>query len=136
MNKVLIVDDDPDIRTLYGLLLRREGFEVIEAGSGQEALSKVKAETPTLVLLDVMMPGMNGYEVCQQIKSDPQTAHLPILMISGKTTVADRKNGMSVGADDFLVKTIGPRSLVSRVKDLLSPALPCDSAASVSVSGV
>jgi DNA-binding response OmpR family regulator len=136
MNKVLIVDDDPDIRTLYGLLLRREGFEVIEAGSGQEALSKVQAETPTLVLLDVMMPGMNGYEVCQRIKSDPQTANLPILMISGKTTIADRKNGMLVGADDFLAKTIRPQSLISRVKTFLPPPLSCDSTAPVSISGV
>jgi DNA-binding response OmpR family regulator len=120
MQKVLIVDDDPDIRSLYGLLLRREGWDVIEAGSGQEALSKVKTEPPALVLLDVMMPEMNGYEVCRHLRANPQTAHLPILMISGWATVADRRNGMLAGANDFLAKAIGPQRLIAHVRTYLS----------------
>jgi DNA-binding response OmpR family regulator len=122
MKKVLIVDDDADVLALYGLLLRREGWGVVEAGSGPEALSKVVAETPDLVLLDVMMPEMNGYEVCRKLRREPQTAQLPILLISGKATISDRRNGMLAGANDFMNKTIGPRRLVARIRPFLDSA--------------
>ncbi len=123
MNKVLIVDDDPDIRTLYRLVLRQEGLEVIEAENGQEALDKIQAEAPSLVLLDIMMPGMDGYEVCRRLRSDPRTARLPVLMFSAKGTSADRKNGFKVGANGFVVKSAGPRALVTRIRSLLSDPL-------------
>jgi DNA-binding response OmpR family regulator len=123
MKKVLIVDDDPDIRTLYRLVLRQEGLEVIEADSGQDALDKVQAEAPSLVLLDIMMPGIDGYEVCRRLRADPRTARLPVLMFSAKGTSADRKNGYQVGANDFIVKSAGPRALVARIRSLLSGSL-------------
>jgi DNA-binding response OmpR family regulator len=123
-HKVLIVDDDPDIRTLYKLVLRREGLEVIEAESGYEALSKVRREPPALVLLDVMMPEMDGYEVCRKLRSDPETAHLPILLISGRSTVSARRDGIMAGANDLLSKTVALQTLVSSVQTLLSNPLP------------
>jgi DNA-binding response OmpR family regulator len=123
MKKVLIVDDDPDIRTLYRLVLHQEGLDVIEAENGQEALAKIKAETPALVLLDIMMPDMDGYEVCRRLRSDPHTAALPVLMFSAKGSSADRKNGFQVGANDFMVKSAGPRALVVRIRSLLSDSL-------------
>jgi CheY-like chemotaxis protein len=136
MKKVLIVDDDADIRALYRLILRREGLEVIEAKSGPEALAKAKTEAPALVLLDVMMPDMNGYEVCQRLRADPQTAHLPILLISAKATPTDRGNGKLAGADDFLNKTIEPRKLVARVHQFLSTPVPGDCLAPLPASSL
>jgi two-component system phosphate regulon response regulator PhoB len=126
--KILIVDDDPDIRSLYRLVLHQEGLDVVEAESGQEALSKVQAERPALVLLDIMMPEMDGYEVCRQLRADPQTARLPVLMFSAKGTSDDRKNGMLVGADDFVTKSAGPRALVTRIRSLLSSTLSSNGA--------
>jgi DNA-binding response OmpR family regulator len=123
MKKVLIVDDDPDIRTLYRLVLHQEGLEVVEAGNGQEALNIIKAEEPALVLLDIMMPEMDGYEVCRRLRADPRTARLPVLMFSAKGTSADLKNGFNVGANDFVVKSAGPRALIARIRSLLSDPL-------------
>ena len=134
MKKVLIVDDDPEIRNFYGLLLRREGWEVVEAESGQDALSKARAESPDLVLLDVMMPDMDGYEVCRHLRADPQTADLPILMISAKATVSDRRSGMTAGANDFLCKTVGPRRLVAQIRNILTNPLSGDGTVSVPAS--
>jgi DNA-binding response OmpR family regulator len=121
--KILIVDDDPDMRSLYRLVLRQEGMEVVEAESGREALDKIQAEKPALVLLDIMMPEMDGYEVCRRLRADPETACLPVLMFSAKGTSDDRKTGMLVGADDFVTKSAGPRTLVSRIRMLLSRGL-------------
>ena len=120
---VLIVDDDPDIRTLYRLVLRQEGLEVVEAENGREALDIIDTEAPALVLLDIMMPDIDGYEVCRRLRADPRTARLPVLMFSAKGTSADRKNGFKVGADGFIVKSAGPRALVTRVQSLLSDTL-------------
>lgn len=129
--KVLIVDDDPDIRSLYRLVLLQEGLDVIEAESGQEALSKVRAEKPALVLLDIMMPEMDGYEVCRQLRANPQTAKLPVLMFSAKGMSDDRENGVLVGADDFVTKAAGPRALVARIRSLLSCSISGGGAMSV-----
>jgi two-component system phosphate regulon response regulator PhoB len=123
IKKVLIVDDDPDIRTLYRLVLHQEGLEVIEAESGQQALDIIQAEVPALVLLDIMMPDMDGYEVCRRLRANPQTAALPVLMFSAKGTSADRKSGLRVGANDFVVKSAGPRVLAARIRTLLGDPL-------------
>ena len=122
--KVLLVDDDPDLRSLYRLVLRQAGLEVIEAESGKQALSLAQTEKPDLVLLDVMMPEMDGYEVCRRLRADPQTASLPILLFSAKGTTDDRKTGMLVGANGFVTKSVGPRALLTRVLALLSGSLP------------
>jgi len=117
---VLIVDDDPDIRDLYKLVLQKDGLAVDEAESGPEALTKINQEKPDLVLLDVMMPEMDGYEVCRRIRSDPQTADLLVLMFSARSSSTERRNGILAGADDFLTKVVGPRAVMSRIQALLS----------------
>jgi DNA-binding response OmpR family regulator len=114
------VDDDPDVRTLYRLVLHQEGLDVIEAENGKEALDIIQNDAPALVLLDIMMPDMDGYEVCRRLRADPSTAELPVLMFSAKGTGADRNTGMQVGANDFMVKSAGPRALVARIRSLLS----------------
>jgi DNA-binding response OmpR family regulator len=122
--KVLLVDDDPDMRILYRLALRQAGLEVIEAASGKEALSLARTEKPDLVLLDVMMPAMDGYEVCRRLRADPQMTGLPVLMVSAKGTGSDREKGARVGANGFVIKSDGPRALIARVLSLLSSSLP------------
>jgi DNA-binding response OmpR family regulator len=134
MKKVLIVDDDPEIRTFYALLLQREGWEVDEAENGRDALFKARQELPALVLLDVMMPEMDGYEVCRRLRADPHTSHMTILLISAKATVTDRRNGIMAGANDFLCKTIGPRRLVAQIRAFLTSPMPGDSAVPVPVA--
>jgi DNA-binding response OmpR family regulator len=136
MKKVLIVDDDPDMRSLYRLVLRQEGLAVIEAQSGPEALSLAKEELPALILLDIMMPDMDGYEVCRRLRADPRTAELPVLMFSAKGTGSARRNGMLVGADDFMTKAVGPRALVSRIRTLLSGPLSTGEAAAFSAVSI
>lgn len=121
--KVLVVDDDPDIRSLYQLALSLEGLQVIEAESGQEALSKARTEDPDLIILDIMMPEMDGYEVCRRLRADPRTARVPVLICSSKETSNDRKNGMLVGADGFVTKSAGPHVLLDRIYSLLSDSL-------------
>jgi DNA-binding response OmpR family regulator len=134
VTKVLIVDDDPEIRTFYALLLQREGWEVDEAENGYDALSKARAQPPALVLLDVMMPELDGYEVCRRLRADPQTSDLTILMISAKATVTDRRNGIMAGANDFLCKTIGPRRLVAQIRTFLTSPMPDDGKVWVSIA--
>ena len=121
MKKVLIVDDDPDVRSLYRLVLRQEGLEVLEAQDGEEALAIAQAETLALVLLDIMMPEMDGYEVCRRLRANPETADVSILLFSAKATTTGREDGLLAGADDFVPKSVGPRALVARVRSLLSP---------------
>jgi DNA-binding response OmpR family regulator len=121
--KVLIVDDDPDIRSLYRLALRQEGLHILEAGSGAEALKVAEREQPHLVLLDIMMPEMDGFEVCRRLRANPETAEMPVLMFSAKGTGSARRNGMLVGANDFMTKSVGPRALVERIRFLLSGPL-------------
>lgn len=123
MKKVLIVDDDPDMRSLYQLVLSNAGLEVIEARSGTEALSIVQSEMPALVLLDIMMPEMDGYEVCRQLRANPRSAKVPILLFSARATNTGHRNGLLAGADDFIDKAVGPRALVDRVHSLLSASL-------------
>ena len=136
MKKVLIVDDDPEMRSLYRLVLRHEGLDVIEAESGAEALSLIQTEDLALVLLDIMMPEMDGYEVCRRLRADPQTARLPVLMFSAKGTTAARRNGILVGADDFMTKSVGPRALVARIRSLLSDSLGSNDVTPLSASGL
>jgi len=118
--KILVVDDDLQTVKLVGLVLDRRGYEIIAARDGEQALNKARAEDPDLVVLDVMMPKMSGYEVSRQLRSDPKTADLPILMFTAKSQVQDKVAGFEAGADDFLTKPIHPQELVSRVEALLA----------------
>ncbi|WP_406656845.1 response regulator [Methanolobus sp. ZRKC2] len=117
-DKVLIVDDEQAIVELMGLYLKSD-YEVINAYNGGEALERVKADKPDLVLLDVMMPDMNGYEVCRILKTSVETQFLPVIMVTALSGKDDRIKGIEVGADEFLGKPVNRLELVTRVKSLL-----------------
>jgi class 3 adenylate cyclase len=116
---LLVVDDTPQNIKLLGDLLAVKGYRVTTAASGEEALQKVAAETPDLVLLDVMMPGLTGYDVCRTLRADPKTALLPVVMVTSLDPHRERVAGIEAGADDFLAKPINQAELFARVRSLL-----------------
>ncbi|MFP4322581.1 MAG: response regulator [Anaerolineales bacterium] len=117
--KILVVDDDTDSLKLIGLMLKRQGYEVIAANAGQPALQKAYAEQPDLIILDVMMPDLSGYEVTKRLREEPTTADIPIIMFTAKTLVDDKVAGFEAGVDDYLTKPTHPAELASRVKAVL-----------------
>jgi pilus assembly protein CpaE len=117
--KILIVDDDRDTLRLVGLLLQRKGYEIIAAERGSQGLEKAFQETPDLILLDVMMPDMDGFEVLRQVRGNPATSGIPVIMFTAKTQVDDKVAGFEAGADDYLTKPTHPSELTARVKALL-----------------
>lgn len=116
MRKALVVDDDKDVIEIFSLYLQREGFQVIPAYSGPEALKLFHKEKPDIVILDIMLPGMDGWEVCKAIR---ERADTPILMLTARTEEADRVLGLELGADDYVIKPFSPREVVARVKAIL-----------------
>jgi two-component system, OmpR family, response regulator len=116
MSKVLIVDDDAHIRELVRVFLHNEGFEAIEAADGMEALSRLDSVKVDLAVIDIMMPNMDGWELCQQIKA---TFDIPILMLTAKGETSQKLKGFQLGTDDYLVKPFEPLEMVARVKALL-----------------
>jgi DNA-binding response OmpR family regulator len=118
--KILVIEDDPATSRLVDYSLRHEGYQVISASNGLEGLRKAISESPDLVILDVMLPGMDGFEICHRLKSEPATAQLPILMFSAKAQEIDKDTGIKVGADDYLTKPAAPSEIVSRVEKLLA----------------
>ena len=128
-SRVLIVEDEPDIRELVVHHLKREGYQVSAASSGEEALRQVLAAPPDLVLLDLMMPAMDGLEVCRRLRQDPATAMLPIVMLTAKGDEVDRVLGLEIGADDYIVKPFSPKELVARVRAVLRRSRPAPGAA-------
>ena len=116
MSKILVVDDDPHIRELVQVFLRNDGFEVIEASDGVEALSKLDSVKVDLAILDIMMPNMDGWELCQELKA---TFNIPVLMLTAKGETSQKLKGFQLGTDDYLVKPFEPLELVARVKALL-----------------
>jgi two-component system phosphate regulon response regulator PhoB len=116
---ILVVDDEPDILDLVQFNLIASGFDVITAGDGLEAMEKVKSRMPVLIILDLMLPGMNGMEVCKLLKQDERTASIPIIMLTAKGGEIDRVLGFEMGADDYVTKPFSPRELVLRVKRIL-----------------
>lgn len=118
--KILVIEDDPGALRLMVYTLQHEGYKVLTAPNGLEGLKKAKEERPDLIVLDVMLPGIDGFEICHRLRAEPQTAHLPILMLSGKEKEIDKATGLKVGADDYLTKPAGRSEIVSRVETLLA----------------
>lgn len=117
--KIMVIDDEPDIVRLVKISLEMANFEVVEAFSGKEALEKLKTTVPDLFLLDIMMPEMNGYEVCQKLKTDDQTKEIPVVMLTAKGQKGDAEQGLKVGADDYIIKPFDPYELGEQVHEIL-----------------
>jgi DNA-binding response OmpR family regulator len=118
------VEDEPDIRALVVHHLEREGFRCRTAGSGTEALRLARAQTPGVVVLDLMLPEMDGLEVCRRLRQDPATAGVPIIMLTAKTDEVDRVVGLEMGADDYVAKPFSPKELVARVRAVMRRTRP------------
>ena len=116
--KILIVEDEHDILQLVKLYLEKEGFRTVSAMTGTEALRHVKQEKPDLVVLDLMLPEIDGLEVCKRLRSAPATAMLPIIMLTAKAEESDTIIGLELGADDYVIKPFSPKTLVARIKAL------------------
>jgi two-component system alkaline phosphatase synthesis response regulator PhoP len=117
--KILVVEDEPDIRKLVHYNLAQERFTVLEAEDGEKALKILQREKPHLIVLDLMLPGLSGLELCRNLRERPETARIPILMLTAKASEADRIVGLEMGADDYLTKPFSPREMVARVKAIL-----------------
>ena len=117
--KILVVDDEPTIVRLMEFILARQGHQMLAAVNGEEALEKIRAHKPDLVLLDIMMPRIDGYEVAQQLRADPETASLPIIMLSAKAQTEDIRRGGEVGVSAYVTKPFSPEHLVQVVTEHL-----------------
>ncbi len=117
--KILVVEDEPDIRKLVNYNLAQEHFRVLEAEDGEQGLKMVQRERPDLVILDLMLPGLSGMELCKILRERHETEKLPVLMLTAKAGEADRIVGLEMGADDYLAKPFSPRELVARVRAVL-----------------
>lgn len=122
--KILVVDDEPDAVELVAFNLRQAGHTVTTAADGAEALQKARTQLPDLIVLDVMLPELDGFEVCKLLRRDPATAHIPIIMLTAKAAEVDRVLGLELGADDYVVKPFSPRELLLRVRKVLTRAKP------------
>jgi len=122
--RILIVDDEADIRELVRLNLAREGYEVFDCETGEQALIQSRAKNPDLIVLDLMLPGMDGLEVCRRLKASPETAQIPVVILTAKGEESDVVTGLEVGADDYVTKPFSGKVLVARVRRLLRRAAP------------
>ena len=122
MNRVLVVDDDADIRELVTFKLQQAGYTVEAASDGQLGLDAALANTPDLILLDLMMPKLSGIEVCRLLRDNDATADTPVILFTAKAQEADVQRGFSAGADDYIVKPFSPRELITRVQAVLARA--------------
>ena len=117
--KILVVDDEIYIVHILDFSLGVEGYDVMTALDGEQALAKVRQEKPDLIVLDIMMPKLDGYETCKALKSDPETRDIPVILLSAKGRNVDQKVGFEVGADDYITKPFSPRKLVERINSIL-----------------
>lgn len=117
--KILVVDDEEDILELVRYNLLKNGYRVTCVSSGEQAIEKLRQETPHIILLDLMLPGMDGLDVCRNLRSNPATSSIPIIMITAKGEDADIVSGLELGADDYLTKPFSPRVLLARIRALL-----------------
>ena len=122
--KILVVDDEPEAVELVEFNLKQAGFDVATAADGAEALKKARAVSPALILLDLMLPEIDGLEVCKLLRRDPVTAGIPIIMLTAKAAEIDRVLGLELGADDYVTKPFSPRELVLRIRKILDRRKP------------
>jgi two-component system, cell cycle response regulator DivK len=120
---ILLVEDNPDNRTIYGTILRHVGYIVAEAESGEEGLRLARELIPALVLMDVAMPGIDGWEATRILKADPATAGIPVVALTAHAMTEDRRRAQEVGCDGYLSKPIEPRRVVDEVRRLVGPAV-------------
>jgi DNA-binding response OmpR family regulator len=118
--RILVVDDDPEIVNLFAYALRRAGYQVEGVLDGRAALERARQAPPDLILLDVMMPGIDGYEVARRLRAEAATAAIPIVMLTARALIADQVEGLQAGANSYLVKPVTPSVLVNRVKEILA----------------
>ncbi|MDD4179861.1 MAG: response regulator [Candidatus Margulisbacteria bacterium] len=119
VKRILVVDDEPDVASLLTLMLKSQGYEVIAAGDGQEALEKARSENPDLILLDVMLPRLDGYKVARMLKFDENYSHIPIIMLTAKIQDRDKQTGLEMGANDYVTKPFDTAQLLAKIKDIL-----------------
>jgi phosphate regulon transcriptional regulator PhoB len=117
--KILIVDDEPDILELISYNLKKEGFHLSTALDGEDALTKVRTDHFDLIILDLMLPGIHGIELCRILRNNPKTAHVPIIMLTARGEESDKVHGLETGADDYMTKPFSPKELIARVKAIL-----------------
>lgn len=133
--KILVVEDERDIQELLQYNLAKEGYAVVPVTSGEDALRAVRTESPDLVLLDLMLPGVDGLEVCRRLKREPDTLGLPIIMLTAKGEEADIVTGLELGADDYIPKPFSPRVLIARIRAVLRRRItePVDQSATLKI---
>ena len=124
MAKILVVDDDAHIREVVCFALTKAGYATVSAENGEQALTRCAAERPDLIVLDILMPELDGTEVCKRLRADPRQRHVPILFLSSKDDEIDRIVGLEIGGDDYMGKPFSPRELVARVRARLRSATP------------
>ncbi|MDD5645088.1 MAG: response regulator [bacterium] len=120
MKKILIVDDQPEVRELVTITLKNENYKILEAKDGQESIDIIKKEKPDIILLDIMLPGeIDGFEVCRRVKQDEELKNISVVMLSSQGAKEDIKEGKCAGANDYFVKPFSPLQLIKKVEDLL-----------------
>jgi len=117
--KILVVDDEPNVIRSLTFVLEKEGYDVSSATNGEGAMAKIQESKPNLMLLDVMMPKKNGYEVCKEVKSNPSLSDIHIIMLTAKGQQADREKGLNAGANEFMTKPFSLKMIVGKVKEIL-----------------
>jgi twitching motility two-component system response regulator PilH len=119
MAKILIIDDSPTDIHIYGTLLQKNGHQVVSAANAEDGIATAKAELPDLILMDVIMPGMNGFQATRSLSRDPDTSHIPVVIISTKNMETDRVWGLRQGAKDYITKPVKDSILLKRIKELV-----------------
>jgi phosphate regulon transcriptional regulator PhoB len=122
--RILVVEDEPDVAELLRYHLTREGYEVVVASTGMEAVKRARDLHPDLVLLDIMVPQVNGWEICRRLKAEPETQAIPVIMVTGRVEEGDKVLGFELGADDYVTKPFSPRELVARVRAVVRRGRP------------
>ena len=134
--RILVVEDEPAIRELLSINLRHAGYAVTEAGTAEQARSQLALAQPDLVLLDWMLPGQSGVDFAKQLRADPRTSALPIVMLTARAQEGDKLQGFDVGADDYVTKPFSPRELLARVKAMLRRAVPAAADEALEIAGL